>query len=305
MHDGLFIYSLYRDSVRALLNVAPESATRIGPDGTEWTVPAADLRVGGVVLVRPGERVAADGTVVGGASEVDPTDRVRPEAADTVTAVTRLTGTAPVLLTGDNHATAMNLAPISDVRAELPPGDKVNAVRELESWGQRVMVVGDGVNDAPALAAAHTGIAMGGAGADLTVHAADAVIVRDDLTAILSVIALSRRARRVVTSNLIIAATFGAAITNGAQVRSLPPPPRTCAATPSATVAPASQTRRHASASRPRGLVVLRPSTPRAPGASQPSRVTVSVPAPTAHPGQPRLQPTRRFANPAARRTAS
>jgi len=139
------------------------------------------------------------------------TDQVRAESAPTVAAVTRLTGADPVLLTGDNAAAAaVRLAQqvgITDVRAELLPDDKVTAVRELETDEQRVAVVGDGINDAPALAAAHTGIAMGGAGSDLTLQAADAIVVRDDLTAIPAVIALSRRARRVVIANLIIAAT--------------------------------------------------------------------------------------------------
>jgi heavy metal translocating P-type ATPase len=139
------------------------------------------------------------------------TDQVRTEAGPAVAAVTRLTGKAPVLLTGDNHATATQLATqvgISDVRAGLLPEDKVTAVRELEAAGYRVTVVGDGINDAPALAAAHTGIAMGGAGSDLALQTADAVVVRDDLATIPAVIALSLRARRVVTANLIIAAVF-------------------------------------------------------------------------------------------------
>jgi P-type E1-E2 ATPase len=84
----------------------------------------------------------------------------------------------------------------------------VTAVRELENAGARVMVVGDGINDAPALATAHTGIAMGAAGADLALHSADAVVIRDELATIPAVIALSRRARRVVTANLITAAVF-------------------------------------------------------------------------------------------------
>ncbi|WP_370876701.1 heavy metal translocating P-type ATPase [Amycolatopsis thermophila] len=139
------------------------------------------------------------------------TDQIRPEAAPAVAAVTRLTGTAPVLLTGDNAATATRIAGrvgIIDVRAGLLPDDKVIAVRDLETDGARVTMIGDGINDAPALAAAHTGIAMGGAGSDLSLQTADVVVVRDELTTIPAVIALSRRARRVVTANLIIAAVF-------------------------------------------------------------------------------------------------
>jgi P-type E1-E2 ATPase len=116
-----------------------------------------------------------------------------------------------VLLTGDNHRAAVRLAAqagISDVRASLLPQDKVDAVRELEASGWHVLLAGDGVNDAPALAAASTGAAMGQAGADLTLDAADVVIMRDDLTTIPAVIDLSRRARRVVSANLVIAAVI-------------------------------------------------------------------------------------------------
>ena len=138
-------------------------------------------------------------------------DQLRPEATAAVQRLTRLTGVPPVLLTGDNTATAGQVAAavgIASVRADLLPDGKVTVVRELQTAGERVMVVGDGINDAPALAAAHAGIAMGGGGSDLTLQTADAVVVRDDLTTIPALIALSRRARRVVTANLIIAATF-------------------------------------------------------------------------------------------------
>jgi heavy metal translocating P-type ATPase len=138
-------------------------------------------------------------------------DRIRPSAAATVTRIIAVTGSAPVLLTGDNRRAAARLAAqagISDVRASLLPQDKVNAVRELEAAGQHVLLAGDGVNDAPALAAASTGAAMGQAGSDLTLDAADVVIMRDDLTAIPALIVLSRQARRVVSANLIIAAVI-------------------------------------------------------------------------------------------------
>ncbi len=137
-------------------------------------------------------------------------DRVRPAAAHAVTALTALTGHAPVLLTGDNAGAAGRLAEevaIREVHAGLLPADKVTRVRDLQAGGRRVLLIGDGVNDAPALAAAHLGLAMGGHGSDLALETADAVLVRDDLAATAKVIDLSRRARRVVTANLAIAAT--------------------------------------------------------------------------------------------------
>ncbi len=155
------------------------------------------------------------------------TDQLRPEAPAAVIAARRLTRAAPVLLTGDNQATADQVAAqlgITDVRAGLLPDDKVSAVRQLQAGGQKVTVIGDGINDAPALAAAHTGIAMGGAGSDLTLQTADAVIVRDDLTTIPTVIALSRRARKVVVANLIIATTFIGALVLWDLVGTLPLP---------------------------------------------------------------------------------
>jgi len=154
-------------------------------------------------------------------------DRLRSNAAEAISELTELTGNVPVLLTGDNSRAATHLGAtlgISDVRAELLPEHKVTAIRELEAAGAKVLLVGDGVNDAPALAAAHTGIAMGGAGADLALETADAVIVRDDLTTIPAVISLSRRARRVVIANLVIAATFIAVLVTWDLIGHLPLP---------------------------------------------------------------------------------
>ncbi|MGW1714331.1 heavy metal translocating P-type ATPase [Streptomyces sp. NPDC002156] len=154
-------------------------------------------------------------------------DRLRPGAAATVTSLTELTGTAPVLLTGDNPRAAARLAAevgIEDVRAGLLPQQKLGAVRELEAAGRRVMVVGDGVNDAPALAAAHTGVAMGRAGSDLALETADAVIVRDDLTTVPAVIALSRHAGRLVVQNLVIAGVFIAGLVAWDLIGTLPLP---------------------------------------------------------------------------------
>ncbi len=171
---------------------------------TPMTAAVADLEAAGKTVVI----VVVDGVPAGILALAD---QLRPGAADTVAELTALTGTAPVLLTGDNPRAAATLAAqigITDVRAGLLPQDKVSAVRELEDAGRRVLLVGDGVNDAPALAAAHTGVAMGRAGSDLALETADAVIVRDDLATLPAVIALSRRARRIVIANLAIATTF-------------------------------------------------------------------------------------------------
>ncbi|RDG39967.1 HAD-IC family P-type ATPase, partial [Streptomyces corynorhini] len=135
-------------------------------------------------------------------------DRLRAGAVGAVTALGRLTGTAPTLLTGDNERAAGRIAEetgIVDVRAGLLPEDKAAAVRAWEAAGYRTLVVGDGVNDAPALAAAHSGIALGRVGSDLALETADAVVVRDELATVPAVVALSRRARRLVVQNLVIA----------------------------------------------------------------------------------------------------
>ncbi|MFR9727630.1 heavy metal translocating P-type ATPase [Saccharopolyspora sp. MS10] len=151
-------------------------------------------------------------------------DRLRPDAAQAVAALRELTGTEPVLLTGDHERAARRIAAeagLREVRAGLLPEHKVAAVREL---GPRTLVLGDGVNDAPALAAAHTGVAMGGAGADLTLETADAVIVRDELAAAAKLVSLARRARALVRQNLIIASTFIAVLVVWDLVGELPLP---------------------------------------------------------------------------------
>ncbi|CAN5176740.1 cobalt-translocating P-type ATPase CtpD [soil metagenome] len=138
-------------------------------------------------------------------------DEVRPDAADAVRSLTAHTSRPPALLTGDNAraaAASAQMVGITDVRAELLPHQKAEAVRTLQDSGERVLVIGDGVNDAPAMAGAHTSLAMGRSGSDLALETADAVSVRDELTVIPTVIALARRARRVVIANLVIAASF-------------------------------------------------------------------------------------------------
>ncbi|MGF0176441.1 heavy metal translocating P-type ATPase [Streptomyces sp. Marseille-Q5077] len=168
--------------------------------------------------------VVVDGTPAG---VLGIADRLRPDATVTVASLTALTGAAPTLLTGDNPRAAAHLAAeagIEDVRAGLLPQDKMAAVKEMEAAGRKVMVVGDGVNDAPALAAAHIGVAMGRAGSDLALETADAVIVRDELAAVPTTVALSRRARTLVVQNLVVAGVFIAGLVTWDLVGTLPLP---------------------------------------------------------------------------------
>ncbi|MDH6198942.1 cation-transporting P-type ATPase D [Mycobacterium frederiksbergense] len=167
-------------------------------------IPAvADIEAGGATAVV----VVLDGVAVG---VLGLHDTVRPGAAAAVRRLRSLTGCLPVLLTGDNDRAAARLAEqlgIDDVRAGLLPEHKADAVRELEAGGRRVLMVGDGINDAPAMAGAHASMAMGRCGADLTVDTADVVTIGDELATIGAVISLSRRARRLVIANLVLAAT--------------------------------------------------------------------------------------------------
>jgi heavy metal translocating P-type ATPase len=155
------------------------------------------------------------------------TDRVRSDAAAAVAALARQTNRPAVLLTGDNTAAGEHVAAtvgIGEVRAGLLPQEKVSAIGELEAAGARVLLVGDGVNDAPAMAAAHLGFAMGRHGSDLALETADGVVVRDELSALPHVVALSRRARRVVVANLAIAAAIIAGLVTWDLLGHLPLP---------------------------------------------------------------------------------
>jgi len=137
-------------------------------------------------------------------------DTIRPDAPAAVATLTAVTGNAPLMLTGDNQLAADAIASelgITEVYGDQLPDDKAATVARLVADGRRVALVGDGINDAPALASAHVGIAMGRNGSDLALETADAVLVSDDLTALGRTIALSKRAERVVRANLVFAFT--------------------------------------------------------------------------------------------------
>jgi len=135
-------------------------------------------------------------------------DCERPDAAERIADLRALGIQRIVMLTGDNRSVAEAMAQrlgIDEVHAELMPADKLRLVRELEQQYGYVAMVGDGVNDAPALAAAHVGIAMGAAGTDVALETADIVLMRDDLGAMVQAVRLSKRAQRIVWQNIIFA----------------------------------------------------------------------------------------------------
>jgi len=117
-------------------------------------------------------------------------------------------GVVPVMLTGDNTATARTIASqagIDDVMGNLLPSDKLAAIQALQQRHGATAMAGDGINDAPALARADIGFAMGGAGTDTAMEAADIVIMNDDLRRIPETIRLSRETRAVLWQNITIA----------------------------------------------------------------------------------------------------
>jgi Cd2+/Zn2+-exporting ATPase len=112
-----------------------------------------------------------------------------------------------VMLTGDNERTAHLIAAqagVDEVRARLLPQAKVKAVEELQDQYGRLAMVGDGVNDAPAMARATVGIAMGAAGTDAALETADIALMADDLSRLPFTIGLSRRALRIIQSNIAL-----------------------------------------------------------------------------------------------------
>ena len=133
-------------------------------------------------------------------------DDIRPQAKQVIEEL-RHEGLTSVVLTGDRKSTAEFLKSelkLDDVRAELKPEQKVEAIRALNEQGKKVAMIGDGVNDAPSLAAAHIGVAMGARGSDAALEQADVVLMHDRLENFLAAFRLSHRARRVIRQNLVI-----------------------------------------------------------------------------------------------------
>lgn len=153
--------------------------------------------------------VGRDDTIVGAVAIAD---TIRPSAAPAVRELQAL-GLHCVLLTGDNEPTARAVGAaigVADVVADALPVEKVAVIRRLQSEGRSVAMVGDGVNDAPALASADLGLAVG-SGTDVAINAADLIIVRDDLRIVATAVTLARRTLKTIRGNLAWAFAYNVA----------------------------------------------------------------------------------------------
>ena len=182
-------------------NVLAGKADFMRSEGVE--LPAADDRA--ERCYRSGATViwlAVDGEPAGFLALAD---EVRPDAASVVGRLLEENVT-PMLLTGDNARAAETIAArvgITDVRSELLPEDKMEIIREYALGAEPICMIGDGVNDAPALTAADAGIAMGGIGSDIAIESADAVLVSDDIKRVPYLLSLTKKVMQKVKTNII------------------------------------------------------------------------------------------------------
>ena len=155
--------------------------------------------------------VAYDGDVCG---SISVSDQLREDAKDAIASLQKAGIKNVAMLTGDNQLTGEAIASeagIDEVYAEMLPEDKLEKVKELQAQGQKVAMIGDGINDAPALAAANIGIAMG-RGTDVAIETADIALMKDELKKVSFAIRLSKRTLNNIRQNLIFAVVFNFAM---------------------------------------------------------------------------------------------
>ncbi|MCR4322367.1 MAG: cation-translocating P-type ATPase, partial [Candidatus Brocadiaceae bacterium] len=158
-------------------------------------------------LEKQGKTVVLLGSEKGILGIIAVADKVRMEAKNVIQTLKKRGIERVIMLTGDNEGTAETIARevgVDEHYAKLLPEDKVAAVKKLKEKYSYIAMVGDGVNDAPAMAEANAGIAMGAAGTDIAIETSDIVLMSDDLTKIPYIITLSRRAVRNIRQNIIV-----------------------------------------------------------------------------------------------------
>jgi Cd2+/Zn2+-exporting ATPase/Cu+-exporting ATPase len=192
-----------------------ERGVSLGPEHEAW---ARELESAGKTAFF----VANDGGPVG---LVAVADTIRPDVRDALTELKRLGVRRLLLLTGDNERVAAAIAGELGVeyRADLLPEAKIAALKALQAEGGVVMMVGDGVNDAPALVQADVGVAMGVAGTDVALEAADVALMRDDWAMVPEALRLGRRAAGTIRQNLGFTALYNAVGITLAFLGLLPP----------------------------------------------------------------------------------
>ena len=211
---------------------APGKGARANLDGEEHRVGKPDYVLAHGNAPPPPAGFTREGrTVVGLAREgelmawIPLSDRPRPHAREVVARLRDLGVRQVVMVTGDHQATGEAVGReigVSEVRAGLLPEEKVTAVRELEGRFGPVAMVGDGVNDGPALAVASVGVAMGAMGSDVALETADVALMGDDLSRLPYLRMLSSRARRVIRQNIAVAIGIKALLALGVPLGMVP-----------------------------------------------------------------------------------
>ena len=167
--------------------------------GNEVAVVADEYKASGCTVIHIGRDQSVVGIIV-------LADTLRPDAGETVRRL-HAEGLRTLLLTGDNAQAAKHIAEsigVDQYQAELLPADKVNIIRRQQSGADKVCMVGDGINDAPALKTAYVGLAMGGVGSDIAMDAADAVLVQDDIARLPQLLMLARKTAQTIRINITL-----------------------------------------------------------------------------------------------------
>ncbi len=202
------------EAIKKLIGMQPKTALVVR-DGKEIEIPVDDVQVGDLILVRPGERVPVDGVVRHGYSSVDESMitgesiPVEKKVGDEVIGAT-INKTGGFQFEATKVGKDTTLAQIIQL-VEEAQGSKAQEVKKLQEEGKVVAMVGDGINDAPALAQADVGIALG-TGTDVAMETGDITLISGDLTGIVTAISLSKRTMRTIKQNLFWAFAYNTAL---------------------------------------------------------------------------------------------